>query len=253
MPQFTLLDEYSRRARLLPAMIATLPAVIAAAVWLPALKVAPIITVLFSWFGLGVLLAEFTRDIGKRREPELWASWGGSPTLRRLRLRADCENPAARARWRARIAALAPDTPLLGGSQETADPRLADHAIEVCVARLRELTRDATKFPLVFQENASYGFRRNLWAMKPAAISLTLMAIAAAMLAVVVRRTTAEPYLIVLSVACSSLMLTWWLLRIRSSWVREAAERYADQLLWSCEQLETPTTQSPAEVRRVGF
>lgn len=252
MPQFTLLDDYSRRARLLPAMIATLPIVGAAIVWLPVLALAPIVTVLFSWFGFGVLLSELSRDAGKRREAKLWASWGGSPTLRRLRLRADCDNPTARDRWRARVAALAPDTPLLAEADELADPVRADRIIEVCVARLRELTRDTSKFPLVFQENVSYGFRRNLWAMKPAALFLTVIAIAAAMLTIVFGRDV-EPYLVTVSIICSSVMLTWWLLRIRPSWVREAAERYADQLLWSCEQLDAPKTPTVADVRRAGF
>ncbi len=252
MPQFTLLDEYSRRARLMPAMIATLPAVLAAAVWLPALTLAPIVTVLFSWFGLGLLLSELSRDVGKRSEARLWASWGGSPTLRRLRLRADCDNPAARDRWRARVAALAPETPLLAEHDEVADPLRADRLIELCVARLRELTRDPSRFPLVFQENISYGFRRNLCAMKPAAIFLTLFAIAAAMLAVAIRPNV-EPYLVIVSIICSAVMLTWWLLRIRPSWVREAAERYADQLLWSCEQLEPSNNDTLPQLRRAGF
>jgi hypothetical protein len=252
VPQFTLLDDYSRRARLLPAMIVTLPMVLAAPLWLPVLKLAPIVAVLFSWFGLGVLLSELSRDVGKRREARLWASWGGSPTLRRLRLRADCENPAARDRWRARIAALAPETPLFAAPAEAADPVRADGLIEVCVARLRELTRDTSKFPLVFQENISYGFRRNLWAMKPVAIFLALLAIAAAMVAISSSHNV-ELSLVVVSIGCSAVMLTWWLLRIRPSWVREAAERYADQLLWSCEQLDSPRTQTAQDVRRVGF
>jgi len=231
-------------------MIATLPAVIAAAVWLPALTLAPVATVLFSWFGIGVLLAEFTRDLGKRRELKLWASWGGSPTVRRLRLRADADNPAARDRWRARVAALAPGTPLLDDQQEVADPARADQVIDVCVARLRELTRDTSKFPLVFQENVSYGFRRNLWAMKPAAIAIAILAIASTLAAVVSGRVF-DLSIVAVSIVCSSSMLTWWILRIHARWVREAAERYADQLLWSCEQLEEPTPS--AEVRRAGF
>jgi hypothetical protein len=252
VPQFTLLDEYSRRACLLPAMIATLPAAIAAAIWLPAVTLAPIVAILFSWFGLGVLLSELSRDVGKRREARLWATWGGSPTLRRLRLRTDCENPAARDRWRARVAALAPETPLLAAHDETADPVRADRLIEVCVARLRELTRDTSKFPIVFQENVSYGFRRNLWAMKPAAIFLTVLAIAAVMVAIASGHSL-ELSLVIVSIACSAVMLTWWLLRIRPSWVREAAERYADQLLWSCEQLDAPKTQAAPDIRRAGF
>ena len=32
---------------------------------------------------------------------------------------------------------------------------------------LREATRDTSRFPLVFAENANYGFRRNLWGLRP--------------------------------------------------------------------------------------
>jgi len=250
VPQFALLDPYSRRARLLPAMITIMPVAIAATLWLPALRIAPLTTILFSWFGIGVLLAEFSRDLGKHRQVKLWRSWGGSPTVRRLRLCIPSENAAARERWRARLATLAPDTPLLAEGDEANDPERADQVIEVCIARIRELTRDAAKFPLVFQENVSYGLRRNLWAMKPAAIFLIVVAIVGTLAPLNFGRSADLP-LIVFSIACSSLMLTWWILRIRSHWVREAAERYADQLLWSCETIEQ--TKAAPEIRRVGF
>jgi hypothetical protein len=243
VPQFSLLDAYSRRARLVPAMLTTLPAVLAAASWLPALTLGPFIAILFSWFGVGILLAELGRDLGKRRESGLWESWGGSPTVRRLRLRDPTENVVARDRWRASIARIASETPLLTEHEEAADPRRADQTIGVCVARLRELTRDASQFPLIFQENVSYGFRRNLWGMKPAAVALAILAIAAVMSGIAFGHVT-ELHLSVMSVGCSVVMLTWWALRIRPSWVREAAERYADQLLWSCEQLNMPNERS---------
>ena len=216
MPQFTLLDEYSRRARLLPAMIATLPAVLAVAVWLPLLTLAPIVTALVSWFGLGVLLSELSRDVGKRREARLWASWGGSPTLRRVRLRGDCDNPDARDRWRARIAALAPETPLLAEHDETADPIRADQLIEVCVARLRELTRKPPNFRSFFRRTSAPDLVAIFWAMKPAAVLLSLLALAAAMVAIASGHNV-ELSLVIVSIACSTVMLTWWLLGYRRS------------------------------------
>src|SRR4051794_12470501 len=109
MAQFTLLDTYSRRARLLPVALVILPPVMAAATWVPLRTFAPIATLLLSGFGFGVLLAELSRDLGKRRERDLWASWNGSPTVRRLRLREVATNAAARYRWRSRIAILAPE------------------------------------------------------------------------------------------------------------------------------------------------
>jgi hypothetical protein len=246
-----MLDAYALRARLFPAMLVSMPAVISALVWLPTIAVAPIAVTLFTWFGIGVLLAELARDMGKRREPKLWASWNGSPTVRRLRLREQAANAAARDRWRTLVAALVPDLPLPTLTDETADPRAADQRYDVFIARLRELTRNTSTFPLLFQENISYGFRRNLWAMKPAAIFIAMFAIAGALGALPAVR---EPQLpvIAVAVAIATLMLTWMLFRITANWVKEAAERYADQLLWTCEQL-LPSTPPASPPKRVGF
>lgn len=251
MPQFSMLDPYALRARLFPAMLVSMPAVLAAAAWLPTLAVTPIVIALFTWFGVGVLLAELARDAGKRREAKLWASWGGSPTIRRLRLREQPPNVVARERWRALITNVVPDLPLPSLADEIADARAADQRYEVCIARLRELTRNTTAYPLVFQENISYGFRRNLWAMKPAAIFISLVAMVGAASSPFVVREPQLP-LVALAVVVAAVMLTWMLLRITANWVKEAAERYADQLLWTCEQL-VPGTQPQSAPNRAGF
>jgi hypothetical protein len=54
--------------------------------------------------------------------------------------------------------------------EEAADVALAEAAYASCTDTLRELSRDKPKYPLVFEENVNLGFRRNLWAMKPAAV-----------------------------------------------------------------------------------
>jgi len=238
MAQFSFLDDYSRRARLVPALLVVLPAAVAALCWLPTASVKAIAVGLFSWFGFGLLLAELGRDLGKRRESALWATWGGSPTVRRLRLLETATNDAARDRWRRLVSGLASDVRFPSREDEQADPKAADDTYAVCIARIRELTRDSVKFPLVYQENVSYGFRRNLWAMKPAAIALAALALFVTPASLVVS-TNASIGMVCGSAAISVVMLTWWCLRITSRWVREAAERYAEQLLWSCEQLAT--------------
>ncbi|MDQ3282204.1 MAG: hypothetical protein M3Q69_12415 [Acidobacteriota bacterium] len=247
-----MLDPYALRARLFPAMLVSMPMVLAALCWFPTVAITPIVIALFTWFGVGVLLAEFARDLGKRREPALWASWGGSPTVRRLRLRETAANTVARERWRALVAALAPDLLLPTADEETADPKRADDTYGVCIARLRELTRNTTNFPLLFQENISYGFRRNLWAMKPAGI---FMAVAAMGVAVSSLFVLSQPRLeiVVFAAVIAAFMLTWSVLRITKTWVKEAAERYADQLLWSCEQLVQRVSAAAPTGSRVGF
>jgi hypothetical protein len=246
-----MLDTYALRARLFPAMLVSMPAVIGVLCWLPTIAITPVGVALFTWFGLGVLLAELARDLGKRREAALWASWGGSPTVRRLRVREAASNSVARERWRALVEALAPDIRLPALADELADPLKADETYVVCLARLRELTRSSANFPLLFQENISYGFRRNLWAMKPAGIFFALSGFAFALASLLIK---AERHLetAALTVAVAAFMLTWLVLRIKPNWVREAAERYADQLLWSCEQLVSRTTLTMTGTK-IGF
>ena len=50
---------------------------------------------------------------------------------------------------------------------EKRDPERADQVYDACVSCLIERTRDKTRFRLLFEENCNYGFRRNLWGMKP--------------------------------------------------------------------------------------
>lgn len=241
MAQFGVLDAYSRRARLFPVMLVLMPLVIAAAAWPATLTLAPIAVALFAWFGLGVFFAEIGRDLGKRREAELWESWGGSPTVQRLRVRGPRRNAALTERWRQLVGRIAPDISLPTAESEAAEPRHADEIYEVCVGRLRELTRDAGKFPIVHQENISYGFRRNLWAMKVAAILIIMIAFIVVLSSIFVHSITA---LAVGSLVVSAVMLVWWVFRITPAWVRQAAESYADRLLWSCEQLTAPNGDS---------
>jgi hypothetical protein len=247
-----MLDTYALRARLFPAMLVSMPMVLAALCWVPPLAITPAAIALFTWGGFGILLAELARDSGKRREAALWASWGGSPTVRRLRLREPASNSVARERWRALVAVLAPDLTLPSGDEESADAERADETYEVCIARLRELTRNTTHFPLLFQENISYGFRRNLWAMKPAAIFFALMAMAMTLSSLGVRPEPAFE-LVALAATISAFLLTWSALRITPAWVKEAAERYADQLLWSCEQLVQRASAPAPAGSRIGF
>ncbi len=43
------------------------------------------------------------------------------------------------------------------------------------------------------------------------------------------------------SVGISALLLTWWVARINSGWVKLAGDAYAERLLAVCETLELPT------------
>src|SRR5215471_7149337 len=128
---------------------------------------------ILSYCGLSMLIAQLGRDLGKKKEPGLFERWKGKPTTYMLRHRGTL-NKAIRARYHEKLSIflriIIPDA-----KQEEADPAAADEIYDSCVIYLREKTRDPEKFRLVFSDNIDYGFRRNLWAMKPAGVILSLV------------------------------------------------------------------------------
>ena len=110
--------------------------------------------------------------MGKRNEAKLWTSWGGAPTTQRLRFFTPDANAALVERRHRVLSELDPTLDLPTAQAEAADPEAADDAYEVATKWLIGRTRDSEEFPLLFKENVSYGFRRNLWGLKPLALPL---------------------------------------------------------------------------------
>jgi hypothetical protein len=121
---------------------------------------------------------------------------------------------------------------------ELADPDAADELYESCTHFLRERTRDKGTFPLVFAENVSYGFRRNLLGLRPVGITTSLVGLVIGAFAsgATGYRT---PYFVVapLSAVVSGGLLLFWIARVNSGWVKQAADAYADRLLGACDTL----------------
>ena len=55
----------------------------------------------------------------------------------------------------------------------------AREAYEAAAAYLREQTRDRKAYPLVYEALCEYGFRRNLWGLKPIGLTFSLLGFAA--------------------------------------------------------------------------
>lgn len=237
-----ILDAYNRRARLGPMLFVLLPVGLLAVAWIPVgslTVVASAVPVALVLLVAAVFLAQLGRDQGKRKQADLFMSWGGSPTTQLLRHRGQ-PNPDELKRLHRRIEAIL-DTRLPTVEQETTDPGAADARYDAAVARLRQLTRDHAKFPLVFEENVNYGVRRNLWGMKPAGLALSLLAIVgtAAPGAYLFTQGASVPVLRLTVCAVAALVLVvFWAARFTPSWVRVAADAYAEQLLLSIERLE---------------
>lgn len=233
-------DTYSRKARLAPVFIFMAPVALVVTCFFP---VAPekwgILVGAGTLFGLTMLFSQLGRDLGKQKEPKLFAMWGGKPTTRYL---SHLESPLNREtleRYHKKLRKLRRDFKLPTVEEETANPAEAKVTYESCGDFLREKTRDAKAFPLVFAENVNYGFRRNLWAMKPAGVVLALMALVACS-----TKATRLWWLgeVVDAVAIATaggcvVLFVLWTLRFTPDWVKLAADAYSERLLAALENL----------------
>ena len=148
-------------------------------------------------------------------------------------------NVHTRIRYHGRLRSMLPDISLPSAEQEKANPTDADAAYTSCGDYLLSKTRDRERFQLLFQENVNYGFRRNLWAMKPAGVATSIVSLGA--LAFITRleeQANAVPWFANLTaIAIVALLLTWWVVRITPSWVKTVADAYAGRLLASIDEL----------------
>jgi hypothetical protein len=164
-------DAYTWRARTLPVIIVCLPALIVLAgsvAWRSSLGVATGLTITVA----SALASQLGRDRGRRLQAALWQTWGGSPTLQLIRHHGS-QHPDRVVRLHTTVREVLGDT-LPTATQEQADPDSADAAYEDVIAKLRDRTRDRGRFPLVFEENANYGFRRNLLGLRPWGLGLAI-------------------------------------------------------------------------------
>ena len=230
-----MLDRYTLQARLIPGILVILPAGVSLSGWLPGWRASlPLVGVV--WLACAVLLAQLSRGRGKRIQSYLYSLWGGPPSTRKLRHRDSDLGQATLEILHARLSSSL-GIRLPTAEQEAGDPQAADEAYALAVRSLRELTRDPNAFPLIHAENINYGFRRNLYGMKPAGIMVGIISLCLSLIVVWecesdTRASTAWSGIVVAVVA-----LAFWLLVVRPSWVRVVADEYADRLLGAVEAL----------------
>ncbi|RJQ34092.1 hypothetical protein C4568_03040 [Candidatus Parcubacteria bacterium] len=235
------IDTYTFRARLVPVFIVLLPIGLAFFAFFPLTSIVSALVGLFGTLSvqslLTLLFSEIGRDLGKKKEPELYESWGGMPTDFTLSYQSALDRPTVE-RYKNKLRGLLPDIVFPTAEQEAKDPKAARDIYRSCTNFMREKTRDITKYALLFKENVSYGFRRNLWGMKPAGIVLALIGLVAC--ATSLAAFPKSEYEMVVAWAClaiNAILLTWWVFRINRSWIKVAGDEYAKQLFAACETL----------------
>jgi hypothetical protein len=226
--------QYARKARLAPGLLGVAP--IAIVVVTLGLKRYPAIAVasgVVGGAGGAYLLAILVRHLGRNLEPDLWASWGGRPTTRFLRLREDGSNPVERDVWREALQCITGMT-LLTASEEKGDPARADQTIEATVNQILYLGQGDKRNPLVHAENIQYGFERNLWGLRWVGRIVSLLCTLGLVVALLVEqkqtRNSASVAGVLAGIVVNSAFTIGWFVLPSSSRIALTADRYARQL-----------------------
>jgi hypothetical protein len=233
-------DKYTYRARLLPSLITLLPLAFAATVWFPGQEATwKVLGLIFVSSGLATLLSHFGRDLGKRKETELFQMWGGVPTTRMLSHRFTKFDAVTLGRYHTKLKTLLPDLQIPDLAGERTNPSRASEVYGSCTSFLREKMRDPKAFLLVFAENINYGFRRNLYGWKPIGLIATSLGVVSCAL-FTVTHLRAESSVLLFGIAglvVGVMLLFLWLFIIKPDWVRLAADAYAERLIRSLDGL----------------
>jgi hypothetical protein len=247
-------DPYVSQAQLAPALIVIFPVALLLIVWLPVVQSVLVGMVsLACSFGILVWLAQLAQGEGKRRESALYREWGGKPSVALLRADDQCIDPVTKARYRAFLSQRVPGLAFPSGALERTTPAVAEPACESATAWLLTQTRDTRRFALLFQQNIYYGFRRNLWGLKPIGYVTTLVS-ALASSALLTNRYHPGHHALqpewIIATTVVWIFFGWWALRVNSAWVRTGAEAYAKELLAACDILAAPTSENKPRVKK---
>ena len=241
----SLLDPYSRKARLQPALLSLLPAFFGLLLLIPEFQtIWATVGGLVVFSGGATLLTHLGRDRGKALEPKLFQAWGGKPSVAMLRHRDTSLPSMTKERYRSFLAEHVQGLALASREAEQTCPIEADDGYESATSWLVSRTRNRDKFGLLFQENINYGFRRNIWALKPWALAIDSIFI------VIITILESDSWTGDISTTLGLVTVPVWACLtltvfhmsilafiIQPDWVRVQAEAYARQLLAACDTL----------------
>lgn len=238
-------DQYERRARLYPALFASSPGIgiLIAFLGVDHATFSIIVTVLASC-GFFYSLAHVSRDRGKRMQERIFGD--SLPTTVLLRHSDSQIDNLTKGRYH-KLLSKAIGQKFPSSAQEQRDPKSADMIYGSAVRWLKEQTRDRTKFKILSDELMAYGFRRNLYGLRPFGLVLALICLAGS-LSFSGTLSFEAPFIaneaatikgpFILAGTYSVIVFFLWLIRFDESAVREAGFSYAQALLRSCDSPE---------------
>ncbi len=246
-------DRYSRNARLYPALLVVLPVAICAVLWAK-IELSWINTLYAGLAAIGgtYLFAQLARDPGKKLEKQLFAKWGGMPSVTILRHQDTRIDPITKARYHERLCALVVGTTAPSAESERVDLAAADLCYTAWSTHLRNSTRDRKRFSLIFDELVSYGYRRNVLGLRPLGLFLsTLCGIAAAGFAWFQFHHQLQIDLAVwASLALAIVFLLFWTFIVTPEWVQLVAESYGARLIEAVDDLHNDFTKTQGTTKK---
>lgn len=159
-------DSYDIKARLAPALLLILPALIT--FWTYFSPEIEKITKVFSGIMSVVIyyaLSVIVRHLGKKVEPSLWESWGGAPSTIIVSWKDNSIGNDLKAKYHKMISQ-DQDLPMPTKEEELADPEVAMRQIDQAFERVKGVIRKEDKDGLWSIANSEYGFARNLYGSK---------------------------------------------------------------------------------------
>lgn len=227
-------DRYEVNARLKPALFTVLPLLILPAAWLPEVWTAlGGLSALLVTCGVTVLMAQIARQRGRKLQaanPDL----GPDSSAALLSHASDVIDPMTKARYHKFLAEQGLAVP---AAEEEAVTGLAPY--KACVTWLLAATRDKQRFHLLAEENIAYGYRRNLLALKPVAVTVLAVALVINSSVLAIRWPELDTrYWIGGAVEVGFLgIAAAWLLAVRPSFVADASRSFGERLLAACDEL----------------
>ena len=243
---FGFFDAYTLRARVFPALVAGLPTLALLAVVVPWSRLGPPHAIAVA---AGLVLLFAFADVARRTGRHVQTKLGTGATPEQWRWDNPDISEAAKDRYRAFVAQQL-RRPAPTADEELADPARARDFYLGAGNWLRQQTRDSRTFKLLFGENVTYGFRRNLLGLKVTALVCNA-AVAAFCGAILHFR---PPYFVALPdmdeklvavLAADLLHSLYLLLAVNAAGVREASRAYGRELIVSCEALMTRRVRNP--------
>ena len=229
------LDRYDLNARLRPALFVLLPVLVTALFWMPqARSFAGGIISFLSACGVLYFLSQAARQRGRAVERKLGDRVGRAHSARLLTHADDTINIETKARYHSYLRSHG--RLISTRDEEAVDPREAQARARSAVDWLLEHTRPNSKTSLLFDENIAYGFRRNLLGMKPIAIVLCLLVLAAHAALLWLRPLDQETLWTGAILAVSFVVfILFWVFLVTKNFVEDASEAYALRLFSFCE------------------